>query len=144
MTTTDVINLLESVGFDIKSQQNANASVYVVLSRLARKGQISRGNNENAVTWKGPMFDPDTTTCHFRADRHNLGDLQVATDGPTEIDTPSAVSSDTSPACGRWLRNRVHLVPLPRAAQCLAYVRWRHLCGYAVARGLRPLARLTS
>ena len=65
VTTTDVINLLESVGFDIKSQQNANASVHVVLSRLARKGQIGRGNNENAVTWKGPMFDPDYDNIPF-------------------------------------------------------------------------------
>ena len=65
VTTTDVVNLLESVGFDIKSQQNANASVHAVLSRLARKGQISRGNNENGVTWKGPMFDPDYDNIPF-------------------------------------------------------------------------------
>ena len=62
---TDVVNLLESVGFDIKSQQNANASVHSVLSRLARKSQISRGNNENGATWKGPMFDPDYDNIPF-------------------------------------------------------------------------------
>ena len=58
MSTSDVVEGVEAIGFDIKAQKNANASVHTVLMRLVKKGNISRENTTDGVVWKGPNFDP--------------------------------------------------------------------------------------
>jgi hypothetical protein len=61
MSTTDVVKALDEMGFDLASQKNASASVHAVLSRLAEKEKIQKisGDNNKAVTWRGPNYDPD-------------------------------------------------------------------------------------
>ena len=60
VTTADVVEALEKMGFDMASQKNASASVHSVLSRLALKGKIEKiTDNDRKVTWKGPKYDPD-------------------------------------------------------------------------------------
>ena len=58
MSTSNVVEGVEVIGFDIKAQKNANASVHTVLMRLARKGKISRDDAGSGIVWKGPNFDP--------------------------------------------------------------------------------------
>ncbi len=58
VTTTDVVAMLDRMGFDIRAQQNAQASVHAILTRLARAGKISKTTDEKtrAVTWRGPNY----------------------------------------------------------------------------------------
>lgn len=57
VTTADVVSALELMGFDIKAQKNASASVHAVLTRLAKRGKISREETEGGVVrWKGPNY----------------------------------------------------------------------------------------
>ena len=60
MTTSDVVEGVEGIGFDIKGQKNANASVHSVLTRLVRKGKIRREDTEDGVVWKGRTSIPIT------------------------------------------------------------------------------------
>lgn len=57
MTTADVVNALDGMGFDIKGQKNANASVHTVLNRLAGRQRITKVLKDGMATWKGPKFD---------------------------------------------------------------------------------------
>ena len=65
MTTGDVVEGVEEIGFDIKGQKNANASVHTVLIRLSKKGEISREKRADGTVWKGPNFDPDYVDIPF-------------------------------------------------------------------------------
>ena len=57
--TTDVMDKLVAIGFDLRTQKNAQASVHAVLQRLAKKGEIERVAVEGRSTrWKGPKYDP--------------------------------------------------------------------------------------
>lgn len=58
VTTAEVVKALEQIGFDLASQKNAHASVHTVLTRLAKKGTISKVEGEPA-RWRGPKFDPN-------------------------------------------------------------------------------------
>jgi len=63
-TTALVVSELVNLGFDIASQKNVNASVHVVLSRLAEKGQIEKipskdGDGQDITKWRGPKYDKD-------------------------------------------------------------------------------------
>jgi hypothetical protein len=60
VSTKEVTQRLESMGFDLSSQKNPAASVHAVLTRLAEKGQIKKITDDNGeVTWRGPNFDED-------------------------------------------------------------------------------------
>lgn len=56
VSTTDVVKTLENMGFDFSSQKNPAASVHTVLSRLADKGKITKGDDASTITWRGPKF----------------------------------------------------------------------------------------
>lgn len=60
MTTVDVVERIERMGYDVGSQKNVAASVHAILSRLAAKGVIRKETNEGTktVVWKGPNYDP--------------------------------------------------------------------------------------
>lgn len=60
LTTNEVVDLLEAMGFDLASQKNAAASVHAVLTRLAEKEKITKIVNQetDAVVWRGPQYDP--------------------------------------------------------------------------------------
>ena len=55
----DVVTALSQLGFDIESQKNAAASVHSVLTRLARKDQITRVETDDSVSWRGPNYDEE-------------------------------------------------------------------------------------
>jgi chromosome segregation ATPase len=57
-TTSDVVDTLENMGFDLASQKNAAASVHAVLTRLAEKGAIKKITEKDTVKWRGPNYDP--------------------------------------------------------------------------------------
>jgi hypothetical protein len=61
VTTNDVVDRLERIGFDLASQKNVSASVHAVLRRLARKGIIQKVETEgdSTVRWRGPNYDAD-------------------------------------------------------------------------------------
>jgi hypothetical protein len=60
LTSADVVKELESMGFDLSSQKNANASVHAILSRMATQGKIKKVIGEDrTVSWRGPKYDPD-------------------------------------------------------------------------------------
>jgi hypothetical protein len=56
MTTQWVVDSLDSMGFDIDSQKNANASVHAVLSRLAKDATIKKIEDGDTVKWRGPNY----------------------------------------------------------------------------------------
>jgi len=58
VTTQNVVEKLEAMGFDLSSQKNAAASVHSVLTRLAEKKKIEKITKEEsgAVTWRGPNY----------------------------------------------------------------------------------------
>jgi hypothetical protein len=64
-TTGEVVNQLDSMGFDLKSQKNAQASAHAVLTRLAQQGKITRIKDpkKNAEghpwEWRGPAYDAE-------------------------------------------------------------------------------------
>ena len=62
VTTNEVVEGLEAMGFDLSSQQNAAASVHAVLTRLSYKGVIEKLRKEGSKTayWKGPNFQEIT------------------------------------------------------------------------------------
>lgn len=64
VTTQEVVEKLEAMGFDLSSQKNAAASVHSVLTRLATKEKIEKiTNGSEAVTWRGPNYkDPTEIT----------------------------------------------------------------------------------
>jgi hypothetical protein len=49
------------MGFDIKAQENVNASVHSVLNRMAKAGTITRVDiktpNGRIARWQGPKYD---------------------------------------------------------------------------------------
>lgn len=65
-TTSEVVLNLEAMGFDIRSQKNAQASVHAVLARLARRGTLTRVTNAkknpegHPYEWRGPMYNAET------------------------------------------------------------------------------------
>jgi len=60
LTTNEVVKAIEEIGFDLASQKNASASVHAILSRMAQRGEIQKiTNQDNAVCWRGPKYDPD-------------------------------------------------------------------------------------
>jgi len=59
LTTSDVVDNLKSMGFDIASQKNANASIHAVLTRLAKAGKITKNGDGKKVTWRGPNYIND-------------------------------------------------------------------------------------
>ncbi len=67
VTTNQVVEALESMGFDLESQKNPQASVHAVLSRLALKGKIKRITEEQSkvVFWRGPNYDPKADEMPF-------------------------------------------------------------------------------
>jgi len=60
MTTKDVIDALDQLGFDLASQKNAMASVHSVLTRMAGAKKIEKTTLGSQTAWKGPNFDPDS------------------------------------------------------------------------------------
>lgn len=60
LSTQQVVEELERMGFDVGSQKNVAASVHAVLSRLAAKGKIQKiTDNDDDLTptvWRGPNF----------------------------------------------------------------------------------------
>lgn len=64
VSTMDVVNALEAMGFDLASQKNPQASVHAILTRMANKGKIQRvatAGNE-IVYWTGPNFEEGSIT----------------------------------------------------------------------------------
>jgi len=57
VTTADVVQRLEEIGFDITSQKNVRASVHTILQRLARRQLIERVDYEKTIRWKGPKYE---------------------------------------------------------------------------------------
>lgn len=64
-TTSEVVMTLDSMGFDLSSQKNAQASVHAILARLAQKGKLTRvkdaKKNEHGSPWewRGPQYDAE-------------------------------------------------------------------------------------
>jgi hypothetical protein len=58
-TTADVVAELDTMGFDVASQKNINASVHSILARLHHQGKIQRIQDKEKTTWRGPNFDPE-------------------------------------------------------------------------------------
>lgn len=56
LTTQQVVEELERMGFDVGSQKNAAASVHTVLSRLASKDKIQKVASDKDTMWRGPNF----------------------------------------------------------------------------------------
>lgn len=66
MTTQQVVDALDRIGFDIKGQKNAAASVHTVLKRLAKRGLVTRVEYpNNSAGWRGPLYDPSTEEIPF-------------------------------------------------------------------------------
>ena len=66
VTTADVVEALEAMGFDLTSQKNAQASVHAVLSRLAVREKIVKITDElDAVSWRGPNYDAEWDNVPF-------------------------------------------------------------------------------
>lgn len=61
VSTAEAVGWIETYGFDISGQKNAEASVHAVLTRLAEDGKIEKIKDEKtgAVTWKGPGYTED-------------------------------------------------------------------------------------
>jgi ribosome maturation protein Sdo1 len=64
VTTQEVVDALEAMGFDLTTQKNAAASVHTVLSRLAKQGKIEKVSSDEKkdglVYWRGPNFDANS------------------------------------------------------------------------------------
>jgi hypothetical protein len=64
-STAEVVNALEAMGFDLRSQKNAQASVHAVLSRLAKRGKLTRVANARKNSeghpweWRGPAYNAE-------------------------------------------------------------------------------------
>ena len=59
VTTTDVVQKVEEIGFDVKSQKNVQASVHTILQRLCKRELIQRVEDDGrTVRWKGPKYAP--------------------------------------------------------------------------------------
>jgi hypothetical protein len=56
VTTKDVVQRLEEIGFDVRSQKNPQASVHTILQRLATKDLIERVDYGKTIMWKGPKY----------------------------------------------------------------------------------------
>lgn len=55
VSTSEVVIGLDTLGFDMQSQKNANASVHAILSRLAKDGKIKKiEEKDQPVKWLGP------------------------------------------------------------------------------------------
>ena len=66
MTTADVVQALENMGFDLASQKNVGASVHAILNRLFLMDKIKKLQDANkATTWRGPKYDPDADDIPF-------------------------------------------------------------------------------
>jgi hypothetical protein len=61
LSTQEVVQRLENMGFDMTTQKNPAASVHAVLTRLSKKEKIQKIEDEDkkAVTWRGPSYNPD-------------------------------------------------------------------------------------
>lgn len=58
LSTSEVVDRIEEMGFDIASQKNANASVHAVLARLAKNNKITKIETVgDKVFWRGPKYD---------------------------------------------------------------------------------------
>lgn len=63
MSTQDVCEELESMGYDLASQKNPAASVHSVLGRLHIKGKIEKVTNESgSIIWRGPNYQSTEIT----------------------------------------------------------------------------------
>jgi hypothetical protein len=64
-TTGEVVIALDSMGFDLASQKNAQASVHAVLARMAQKEKLTRvpkaktNANGNPWEWRGPRYNAE-------------------------------------------------------------------------------------
>ena len=62
LTTAQVVEKLEALGFDTSAQKNGPASVHAVLGRLSvrQKDKIKKvtDSEDKLIRWTGPQFDP--------------------------------------------------------------------------------------
>lgn len=77
VSTTDVVKKLEDMGFDLPAQKNPAASVHTVLSRLAEKGKIEKGQDQSgAISWRGPKYRSPVSPLEAFGARARAEDLE--------------------------------------------------------------------